>query len=76
MVRRLAVEAHYYVVRRPTAMNVGELVLESLSTGVITTDELNWIVNHQHQFDRQEEAAVLRLGRLMDEGRIQLGCRV
>ncbi|TGG84849.1 MAG: hypothetical protein ERJ69_02780 [Aphanocapsa feldmannii 288cV] len=64
------------MVRRPTAMNVGELVLESLSTGVITTDELNWIVNHQHQFDRQEEAAVLRLGRLMDEGRIQLGCRV
>ncbi|TGH20617.1 MAG: hypothetical protein ERJ68_06610 [Aphanocapsa feldmannii 277cI] len=69
MVRRLAVEAHYYVVRRPTAMNVGELVLESLSTGVITTDELNWIVDHQ-------QAAVLRLGRLMDEGRIQLGCRV
>ena len=57
-------------------MTVGELFLESLSTGVITSAELNWLTHHQQGFTRVEEAAALRLGRLLDQGRIQLGCRL
>jgi hypothetical protein len=57
-------------------MTVGELFLESLSTGVITPTELNWITAQQARFSRVEEAAALRLGRLLDQGAIQLGCRL
>ena len=57
-------------------MTVGEIVLESLSTGVITEHEVSWLTAQQATFNRPEEAAVLRLGRLMDEGTIQLGCRL
>ena len=57
-------------------MTVGEIVLESLSTGVITEHEVSWLTAQQSSFNRPEEAAVLRLGRLMDEGEIQLGCRL
>ena len=57
-------------------MVVGEIVLESLSTGVITEHEVSWLAAQQANFNRPEEAAVLRLGRLMDEGAIQLGCRL
>ena len=57
-------------------MIVGEIVLESLSTGVITEHEVSWLAAQQANFNRPEEAAVLRLGRLMDEGAIQLGCRL
>jgi len=57
-------------------MTVGEIVLESLSTGVITEHEVSWLTAQQASFNRPEEAAVLRLGRLMDEGSIQLGCRL
>ncbi|WP_231594629.1 MULTISPECIES: hypothetical protein [unclassified Synechococcus] len=55
---------------------MGELFLESLSTGVITEEEINWVAAQQTAFNRQEEAAALRLGRLLDAGRIQIGCRV
>ena len=57
-------------------MTVGEIVLESLSTGVITEHEVSWLTAQQASFNRPEEAAVLRLGWLMDEGTIQLGCRL
>ena len=57
-------------------MIVGEIILESLSTGVITEHEVSWLTAQQASFNRPEEAAVLRLGRLMDEGAIQLGCRL
>ena len=56
-------------------MTVGEIFLESLSTGVITEHEVNWLASHQTSFDRPEEAAAIRLGRLMDQGQINLGCR-
>jgi hypothetical protein len=42
-------------------MTAGELFLESLSSGGIT---------------QAEQAAMQRLGRLLDQGQIQLGCRV
>ena len=57
-------------------MTVGELFLESLSTGGITEDETQWLTSHQHGFSRTEEAAAVRLGRLVDEGIVNLGCRV
>jgi hypothetical protein len=57
-------------------MSMGELFLESLSTGVITEDEINWVAAQQSGFNRQEEAAALKLGRLLDSGRIQIGCRL
>jgi hypothetical protein len=50
--------------------------LESLSTGVITAEEIAWITRQQASFNRQEEATALKLGRLLDEGRIQIGCRL
>ncbi len=57
-------------------MNVGLLFLESISSGVITPDEMDWVTNHQGAFSRTEEATALRLGRLVDSGLIQLGCRI
>ncbi|MCP9848639.1 hypothetical protein [Cyanobium sp. Morenito 9A2] len=57
-------------------MTVGELFLESLSSGVITSSELGWIVRQQNRFSRLEEATALRLGRLLDQGAIRLGCRL
>ena len=57
-------------------MTVGELFLESLSTGVITEREVNWLTTNQTSFNRAEEATALRLGRLIDAGDINLGCRI
>lgn len=57
-------------------MIVGEIYLESVATGVITAEEIAWITSHQAGFDRQEEAFALKLGRLLDEGSIQIGCRL
>lgn len=57
-------------------MTVGELFIESLSSGVITPLELDWVVAQQPCFSRVEEATALRLGRLIDQGKIQLGCRL
>ena len=57
-------------------MKLGELFLEAMSTGVITNGEMAWVTDCQHQFTRTEEAVAQRLGRLIDEGTIQLGCRM
>ena len=57
-------------------MLIGTLFLEVLSTGVIDPAELNWLTSHQGEFDRLEEATALRLGRLLDQGVVQLGCRL
>ena len=57
-------------------MNLGLLFLESISTGVITSDEMNWVTSNQSHFSRVEEATALKLGRLLDRGFIQIGCRI
>ena len=57
-------------------MTVGQIFLESLSSGVITPSELSWLTRQQTSFSRVEEATALRLGRLLDQGSIQLGCRL
>ena len=57
-------------------MNLGLLFLESVSTGVITSEEMNWVTFNQPHFSRVEEATALKLGRLLDRGFIQIGCRI
>ena len=57
-------------------MNLGLLFLQSISTGVITSEEMNWVTSNQPRFSRVEEATALKLGRLLDQGLIQIGCRI
>lgn len=57
-------------------MTAGELFLESLSTGVITQAEIDWLLSRQAAFCRAEQAAMQRLGRLLDQGEIQVGSRL
>jgi len=57
-------------------MNLGLLFLKANTTGVITLSELDWITNHQKNFSRLDMALVLKIGRLMDQGIIELDCRL
>ena len=57
-------------------MNLGLLFLKVNTSGIITLSELDWITNHQSEFSRLDMALVLRIGRLMDEGIIELDCRL
>jgi hypothetical protein len=57
-------------------MTAGELFLESLSSGVITEAEIDWLLSQHNRLTRAEQAAMQRLGRLLDQGQIQLWCRV
>jgi len=53
-------------------MNLGILFLLVNATGSITLSELDWIADHQSEFSRLDMAIVLKVGRLMDEGIIEL----
>lgn len=57
-------------------MLIGEVFLETMSTGIITQEEIDWLTTHQASFSREEEAMALKIGRLLDEGDIQIGCRL
>ena len=57
-------------------MNLGLLFLKVNTSGVIPLSELDWITNHQSDFSRLDMALVLKIGRLMDEGIIELDCRL
>ena len=57
-------------------MNLGLLFLKVNTSGVITLSELEWITNHQSEFSRLDMALVIKIGRLMDEGIIELDCRL
>ena len=57
-------------------MNLGLLFLKVNTSGVITLSELDWITNHQTDFSRLDMALVLKIGRLMDKGIIELDCRL
>jgi hypothetical protein len=57
-------------------MLLGEVFLETMSTGIITQEEIDWLTTHQGSFSREEEAKALQIGRLLDEGSIQIGCRL
>ncbi len=57
-------------------MGIGKLFLTSISSGVITQEDLKWIANNQLNFSRCEKTTASRLGQLVDSGQIQLGCRL
>ena len=57
-------------------MNLGLLFLETISTGVITSEEMDWLISNQPYFSRLEKATAIKLGRLVDRGFVQLGCRL
>ena len=57
-------------------MNLGLLFLKVNTIGVITLSELDWITNNQSEFSRLDMALMLKIGRLMDKGTIELDCRL
>ena len=57
-------------------MNIGNLFLKTNLTGIITFSELDWITNQQLKFNRLEESIALKLGRMIDSGIINIGCRL
>jgi len=57
-------------------MEIGTLFLKSYSTGIITFSELDWITTHQSNFKRLVEFIAIKLGRMLDAGSINIGCRL
>ena len=56
-------------------MNLGIIFLKANVLGFITLQELDWITENEINFSRIDMALVIRLGRLMDEGLIEIDCR-
>ena len=56
-------------------MNLGIIFLKSNVLGSITLEELDWITENENSFSRIDMALVIKLGRLMDEGIIEIDCR-
>ena len=57
-------------------MNLGLLFLKVNTLGVITLSELDWITNHQTEFSRLDMALVIKIGRLMDSGVVEIDNRL
>ena len=57
-------------------MDIGILFLKINLTGIITFSELDWITTHQSDFSRLEESIAIKLGRMLDSGSINIGCRL
>ena len=56
-------------------MNLGLLFLKANTLGVITLSELDWITNHQSEFSRLDMSLVIKIGRLMDSGVVEIDSR-
>ena len=56
-------------------MNLGVIFLKSNVLGSITLQELDWITENENSFSRLDMALLIKLGRLMDEGLIDIDCR-
>ena len=56
-------------------MNLGIIFLKSNVLGSITLQELDWISENEKNFSRVDMALLIKLGRLMDEGLIEIDCR-
>ena len=56
-------------------MNLGIIFLKANVLGFITLQELDWITENENGFSRVDMALVIKLGRLMDEGQIEIDCR-
>ena len=57
-------------------MNLGLLFLKVNTTGVITLAELDWITNNQSEFSRLDMSLVIKIGRLMDSGVVEIDSRL
>ena len=57
-------------------MNLGLLFLKVNTLGVITLSELDWITNHLLEFSRLDMALVIKIGRLMDSGAVEIDNRL
>ena len=57
-------------------MNLGLLFLKVNTSGVITLSELDWITNHQSEFSRLDMSLVIKIGRLMDSGVVEIDSRL
>ena len=57
-------------------MNLGLLFLKVNTIGVITLSELDWITDNQSEFSRLDMALVIKLGRLMDSGIVEVDSRL
>ena len=57
-------------------MNLGLLFLKVNTLGVITLAELDWITNHQSEFSRLDMSLVIKIGRLMDSGIVEIDSRL
>ena len=56
-------------------MNLGLLFLKVNTLGIITLSELDWITNHQSEFSRLDMSLVIKIGRLMDSGVVEIDSR-
>tara|TARA_Y100001933_G_C18506681_1_gene358951 strand:+ start:116 stop:295 length:180 start_codon:yes stop_codon:yes gene_type:complete len=56
-------------------MNLGVIFLKSNVLGSITLQELDWITENENSFSRLDMALLIKLGRLMDDGLIDIDCR-
>ena len=56
-------------------MNLGIIFLKANILGFISLQELDWITENENSFSRVDMALVIKLGRLMDEGIIEIDCR-
>ena len=57
-------------------MNIGLLFLKVNTSWVITLSELDWITNNQSEFSRLDMAFVIKIGRLMDSGVVEIDNRL
>ena len=57
-------------------MLAGDVFLETMATGIITQQESDGLTIQQAGFSREEAAMALKIGRLLDEGQLQIGCRL
>ena len=53
-------------------MDLGLLFLKVNVLGIITLSELDWITNHQSEFTRLDMALIIKLGRLIDSGVVEV----
>ena len=57
-------------------MNLGLIFLKVNTIGVITLAELDWITDNQSTFSRLDMALVIKIGRLMDSGALEIDSRL
>ena len=53
-------------------MDLGIIFLKANILGVITLEELEWITDNEHKFSRLDMSLLIKLGRLLDQGIIEI----